>query len=284
MKYFFLFFISTLVFSESMTFDQKSGQVVPKFAGEIKIIKGKAHKKNSLGRDIDIKVGTKIYQNESVVTEDKSFIKILIIDDTVINLASNSELNFEKFDYKTKLERRSLYSILKGQLSAHIKNKAKSDQDIVFKTPNAILGVRGTELFVNHQNITNLEVSEFALKSGSGIIKSLLENKEYDLKLKQKVIIAKNKSNNLHSSDQNDLTLEDQETIQEEDSFLPSFKLSNLSPHSPLHQILNTSSLDDRSSSKQKHKDSYHEESSEEGSFSSLKKLNEKLKQNQKYR
>ncbi len=267
-----------------MTFDQKSGQAVPKFVGEIKIFKGNVQKKNALGRPTEIKVGTKIYQNESVVTEDKSFVKILIIDDTIINLSSNSELNFEKFDYKTKSERSSFYSVIKGQLSAHVKNKAKTDQDILFKTPNATLGVRGTELFVNHQNLNNLEVSEFSLKSGSAIVKNLLEDKQYELKIKQKIIIAKNKSNQLKSSDQIDLSSEDQEVIKEEDSFLPYFKLSNIGTQSPLNQIFNSFLKEELNSSKQKNNDSYDEESSHEGSFNSLKKLNEKLKENQKFR
>jgi hypothetical protein len=286
MKYFLFFLISGHLYSQSMTFDEKTGQAVPKFAGEIKILKGSAHKKSSQGRPTEIKIGTKVYQNESVVTDDKSFVKILIIDDTVINLAPNSELNFEKFDYKTKSERSSLYSVIRGQLSAHVKNKAKSEEDIVFKTPNATLGVRGTELYVNHQNLNNVDISEFSLKSGSAVVKSLLENKQYEVKINQKVIIARNKSNNLKSSDQNDLSPEDLKVIGEEDSFLPYFQASTMNALSPLNQLFDVHSKEQMnpSSSKKKSQDSYDEESSEEGSFNSLKKLNEKLKQNQKYR
>jgi len=258
-------------FAETLSFNKETGQTIPNFLGEVKIVRGKVFKKKSPGNESLLSIGDKIFKNETVYTEDKSFTKILMIDETEISLAGNSELSFENFEYQSKTERNSLYNFVRGQLSASVKNKAKTPKDIVFKTKNSVLGVRGTTLFINNQEFQEVEITELALANGLAEYKNNLTQLQNELPPGIRIIIAKHKKGTDHFESKNDFTQEDKNILKNPESFLPlgdwkelkdKFKLSSIKSLNP--------------SIPTKQKKIIEEES---GSFENLKRLNEKLKQ-----
>lgn len=166
---FSLFFVSTTLVAQDFAYDPATGKAIPNFIGEIKLVKGRVFKDTS-GTLAGLKEGAQLYPGDKHVTEEKSFVRVLMVDQSIVNLGPNSELNFESFSYKSNTDRQSVYNLMKGQLRSLVKNKAK-DGDIQFKTPQAVMGIRGTELLVNHQVIGKINVSEFALLSGSADVK-----------------------------------------------------------------------------------------------------------------
>ncbi len=277
MNFLFIFLIlSSPLIAEDFSFNKETGQAVPTFVGEIKFFKGNVFKANQ-GRLTAIKEGTRFYKNDTIVTEEKSFAKILIVDDTTLNIGPKSELKFSEFNYIDKTNRSIIYSFIKGQVRAIIKNKAK-DGDLQIKTKNAVMGIRGTELFANHQAINNLEISEFSLLSGNAEVKDN-NNQTVSLSKSDKVVIIGNQQSNQLMSQKNIMPTEEVETLRAEDIFMPYFEIKNIDQNSPFYSLLHSPNTSGQSMnpssevSKESQKRSWKE---------NLKKLNEKLRENQK--
>jgi len=277
MNFLFIFlFVFSPVIAEDFSFNKETGQAVPTFVGEIKFFKGTVFKANQ-GRLTAVKEGTRFYKNDTIVTEEKSLAKILIVDDTTLNIGPKSELKFSEFNYIDKSNRSILYSFIKGQVRAIIKNKAKYG-DLQIKTKSAVMGIRGTELFANHQTINNLEVSEFSLLSGNAEVKDN-NNQTVSLSKNDKVVIIENQQSNQSISHKGIMTKEELETLRPEEVFMPYFEIQNIDKDSTFYSFLNTpnptglSTLNNSEMPKESQKRSWKE---------NLKRLNEKLKENQK--
>ena len=272
----FLFVFSPLI-AEDFSFNKETGQAVPTFVGEIKFFKGNVFKAN-LGRLTAVKEGTRFYKNDTIVTEEKSLAKILIVDDTTLNIGPKSELKFSEFNYIDKSNRSIIYSFIKGQVRAIIKNKAK-DGDLQIKTQSAVLGIRGTELFANHQTINNLEVSEFSLLSGNAEVKDINNNQTVSLSKNDKVVIIANQQSKQSMSHKGIMTTEELETLRPEEVFMPYFEIQKIDKDSTFYSFLNTPSssgispLNTSEMPKESQKRHWKE---------NLKRLNEKLRENLK--
>jgi hypothetical protein len=112
-----------------------------------------------------IKLKDKIYAGDKIITKSSSFIKILLIDDTLFQLGPNTNFSFEKFDFKTKNDRTAIYDLAKGQMRAIFTKKAKKDA-LKIKTPAASMGVRGTELLTDVYRHRGKMKTDVALLSG----------------------------------------------------------------------------------------------------------------------
>lgn len=264
-----IFLFVSFVFAQSMSFNKETGQTIPNFIGEVKLIKGNVFKIISNGSKSQLSMGVKIYKNDTLTSEEKSFAKISMIDETVINLAPNSEVNFEKFEYQSKTNRNSLYSLIRGQISADVKNKANSDEDIVVKTKNAVLAVRGTKLLVNYQDLKNFEISEIGLKTGLGVVKNLLNTTNSELTPLRKIIVAKNKQTGEVVAEEKEFTESEKNLLTNEDEFLPFTSMND--PQFQTRPNASDSSLKQETEMKKI-------EETPSGSFENLRKLNEKLR------
>jgi hypothetical protein len=172
--------------AQDFAYDQATGKALPTFIGELKLVKGRVFKDNG-GKRAGLKEGAQLYPGDTLVTEEKSFVRVLMVDQSTVNLGPSSELKFESFKYNSNTDRQSVYHLMKGQLRSLVKNKAK-DGDIVFKTDQAVMGIRGTELLVNHQVVGKIEVSEFALLSGLAEVKDR-EGQQHQLAKNDRLIL-----------------------------------------------------------------------------------------------
>jgi hypothetical protein len=194
----FLAFASSL-HAEDFTFNKETGKTVPNYVGELKILKGSAYKQNKNGRVIPIKIGARFYKDDTIVTKNKSYLRVIIVDDTVLNLGSNTEMNFEEFKFSDKTDRQMTLNLIKGQIRSMVQNKAK-EHDIVFKTRSAAVGIRGTEVLVNYQSVKNLDISEFALIEGTAEVTDNKGQKQIIQKADRVIVV--------HDSSTNEMGLE----------------------------------------------------------------------------
>lgn len=274
---FFLLLLPLLVFAQDSDFDYEEGKPIPKHIGYIKNFRGEVFKQKN-GILVPVKKESRLYKEDTLITRDKSFAQIKIIDDTIINVNGNSELNFAEFRMINKKEREGTFHIVKGQIRAVVKNKAPKPDALLFKTKHAVLGVRGTELMVNFHSYLSHEVSEFALVEGLASVTDD-KNQSVEIKKQDRVVIVREPVT--HKSETKSLPLSygmQTHLIQNPEEFLLPFNPE-------------TNTVDDPYASLQPPKERVKEtvvnepekdDENVEGVDDKLKRLNEKLKSYQK--
>ncbi len=183
MKYLFFFIFSFSLLAQEFAFDKESQSVIPRYLGKVILLKGQAHHKG----DQMLKIDDKIYPNETLTTEKGSLIKLEMVDMSILTLGPKSSLTFEKWKYKTKSDREALLNLNVGKMRAHFKVKAKKDNAIQIKASHVSMGVRGTEVMVNHlierddNKDQSKHITHFATLSG----RTLLYDKAKDYEIEQ---------------------------------------------------------------------------------------------------
>lgn len=240
----------------------------PKHIGELKDYRGKVFKQIN-GYLSPVSVGEKFSQNEAIVTQDKSFAKIQMIDDTVITLSENSELKFSKFNFKNKNEREGIFDFVKGQIRALVKNKSPKKDALQFKTKFAAMAVRGTELLINHRTVNAKEVSEFALVEGvAGVFEG--KNQINEIKKGLRVVVVTDPASGASQHESRPLTPQDMSDLAIDDRFLPFSDVASLNP-----EVTESAAAPEAEVAE--------DDEEQKGNVEqNLKRLNEKLKEYQK--
>ena len=184
----FALFMTTSLFAQDFEFDKEKGRAVPKYIAQLKLLKGKVFKSTD-GEMVEVQVGERFAKNDILITGEMSYAKIVVVDDTLVSIGPKSELKFSNFNFVDKTNRQVTYDLIKGQLRALVKNKAK-DGEIIFKTKSISMGVRGTEILMNHQTFKNKEISEYALLTGMADVTEEKSGK-HDLKSSDRIIFVK---------------------------------------------------------------------------------------------
>ncbi|PIP93045.1 MAG: hypothetical protein COW00_07215 [Bdellovibrio sp. CG12_big_fil_rev_8_21_14_0_65_39_13] len=174
---------STWAQDSDFTFDPKTKSVIPKFLGKVLLLKGQANALSEKGEQRALKIGEKLYLNDTVQTELSSFLKIEMVDTSLITLGPDSSLKFDEFKYRTKEDRESVYNLIKGQLRTQFRVKAPKEEAIKVKTGMVSMGVRGTEFVVNSKvNSRNERISEVVLLSGKIHLYDKHAKKDFNMK------------------------------------------------------------------------------------------------------
>ncbi len=278
-----LLLVTGSLFAQDFTFDKEKGQAIPTYVGQLRLVRGSVYKKVK-GELQAVKIGTRFSKSDTLVTEEKSFARIQVVDDTVITLGQNSELNFEEFKFTDKTNRQAVFNFIKGQLTGHVRNKAK-EGDIQVRTKTAVMGIRGTQILVNHQTVKAREISEFALLSGSADVTDP-QGSRSALAKADRLVVVTNPTTQASGSEKQKLSeallkeLEAEGLNEEKEfrPFMPYFDVKSLEKNSSLHALLvdqadakaEPSATPDSKPTDKKH---WKE---------NLDKLNEHLKENQK--
>lgn len=119
-------------------------------AGLVKTVKGGVR----IERDGGISVprpGSPVMVSDQVVTSADGSVGIALQDGTLLSAGPNSTLTLNKFVFDSTTAKGVLDATLKkGTLSVISGKISKTSQDAVtYRTPNAILGVRGTEFIID---------------------------------------------------------------------------------------------------------------------------------------
>jgi hypothetical protein len=95
-----------------------------------------------------VEKGTPVFLGDRLETGDDSGLKILFNDDSLISLGANAVFEITDFVY-TPTERKSLSNLVKGKLKGIIQKIPGVETDMEFVTPNAVAGIKGTELYID---------------------------------------------------------------------------------------------------------------------------------------
>ena len=137
-----LLLIQTLIFSQNIFAASKAAKVI--------LLRGKVQVKDN-GKTFRLKKGMWVNEKASVTTGKKSFVKLLFIDKSSMNLGPKSKMVIDAFP-KSKA---GIITLFKGQLRSKVtKNymemKGKDKSKLFVKTPTAAMGIRGTDFQVNY--------------------------------------------------------------------------------------------------------------------------------------
>ena len=149
------FLISTINFSLAqmkMSVDPKTSEVKYDIIGTVKNSRGVVSKRGSNEtKDTKIGVNFGVKKGDEIKTGKNSFVKIVMIDETIISLGPNSVFDFSSYEFKTKVNRSANYKLKKGKLRMKVPVKIESGKyQISLRTIS--LGVRGTEFLANRLN------------------------------------------------------------------------------------------------------------------------------------
>lgn len=259
---FALLFVSTSLIAEDFAYDPATGKAMPKFIGEIKLVKGNVFREVQ-GQRAGVKEGSQLYPGDTLITEEKSFVRALMVDQTTVSLGPNSNLNFESFKYKSNTDRQAVYHLVQGQLRSAIKNKAK-DGDLRFRAKDALMGIRGTEILMNRHSVGKVEISEFALLSGEAEVKEA-QGRKHELDKNDRLILIHGEK---PRHEKNLLERDELELMEDDETFLPLAALDSV-----------TGEASD--SAKDNITGETYDSSSRKGTLENLELLNEQLRQNQ---
>ena len=114
----------------------------------VKLVRGEANVL-TLGKTSPLKVDDWVENGAVVKTMEKSFIKLVFIDKSQMNVGPNSEMKIESFSGKDS----GVIDLVKGKIRSQVTkdylqiNKDKSK--LFIKTQNAVMGVRGTDFMIS---------------------------------------------------------------------------------------------------------------------------------------
>lgn len=114
------------------------------------IMRGMVKAKLLDGTIIDVKADQSIPEGATVQTAEKSFVKLLFIDKSQMNLGPNSQMIINAFPKKEA----GIITLVKGQIRSQVTKDYmemddKSKSKLYIKTKTAAMGIRGTDFQVN---------------------------------------------------------------------------------------------------------------------------------------
>lgn len=121
---------------------QKKVAMVKLFRGDVDL--------HSMGKISKLKVDDWVEEGAVVKTFDKSFVKLVFIDKSQMNIGPHSEMKIESFSGRDA----GMIDLVKGKIRSQVtkdylqmedKNKSK----LFIKTKNAVMGVRGTDFMIS---------------------------------------------------------------------------------------------------------------------------------------
>ncbi len=149
MKNLFSFLLLTLLLT-STAWAQKKVAIVKLLKGDVDVL--------TLGKTVKLKLEDWVEEGAVVKTAEKSFVKLIFIDKSQMNIGPGSEMKIEKFGDKES----GVIDLVKGKIRSQVtkdylqmdKNKSK----LFIKTANAVMGVRGTDFLISTNGKTTSTV------------------------------------------------------------------------------------------------------------------------------
>jgi hypothetical protein len=217
---------------KDFTYDKESQSIIPKYLGKVILLKGVAQA-NRAGKSISLSKGAKIYPKDILNTQERSFLKIEMVDKTLMTAGPSSKLSFENWQYKTKEDRKGTFNLIQGKMRAHFKVKAKEENSLKIKVGHVAMGVRGTRIMANKYNQTDgTQVSHLVTLEGKTQIYDQVKDyqvnheggDQYISFLKRDGTILKNEDGKLSPTELQYLKSDDKDPMKYFKPFLKEFK------------------------------------------------------------
>lgn len=122
-----------------------------KNVAKVILMKGEARGKTAAGTVFQVKIDQDITEGSVIQTSDKSFVKLLFIDKSQMNLGPKSQMIINSFPSSEA----GIITLVKGQLRSKVTKDYmeiddKSKSKLFIKTSSAAMGIRGTDFQVNY--------------------------------------------------------------------------------------------------------------------------------------
>ena len=123
--------------------------VIAEGVARVKSVKGEVLVKRNK-KIITLKVGSKLYESDLVITKKSSSVGITFEDGTRISLGAKSMFSIKRFVVNpVKKDYNIDVSLLKGKASFSSGKVGKlAPESVKFRIPNGIIGIRGTHFMV----------------------------------------------------------------------------------------------------------------------------------------
>ncbi len=102
------------------------------------------------GKQIPVSVGDKLFQNDTIRTGSASSVGIIFEDNTVLSLGSNSEIVIDEYVFTPEKGAFSMITRMLQGTASYISGiiGRQSPESVRFQTPDATIGIRGTQFLV----------------------------------------------------------------------------------------------------------------------------------------
>jgi hypothetical protein len=141
--------VSAALLLAAFSADAAEEAAAPAPAGKVKRSEGGVSVDHG-GQTQPLPVGSPVFVGDRIRTGSDGAVGVTLSDDTLLTAGPNSTLLINEFEFNTTTEEGSLLAtLLKGTLSVVTGLIAKqTPEKVQFKTPNVVLGVRGTEFII----------------------------------------------------------------------------------------------------------------------------------------
>lgn len=144
-------FLILLICATPLAFGQaKKVAVVKIVRGDVDVL--------SLGKTVKLKIDDWVEDGSVVKTADKSFAKLIFIDKSQMNIGPNSEMKIEKFAANDS----GVIDLVKGKIRSQVTKDYlqmdKGKSKLFIKTPNAVMGIRGTDFMISTNGKTTAAI------------------------------------------------------------------------------------------------------------------------------
>ena len=150
-----------------MSIDPKTSKIKYDVLGSVIALSGDVFRSDDDGLDsrrVGFKFGIK--KGDIITTGKNSFVKIQLIDETVISLGPDTHFSFKDYNFESITDRNANFDLLKGKMRIKVNNKIERGK-LKFNTMSISLGVRGTEFLANQSILkTGQAIEQVALLSG----------------------------------------------------------------------------------------------------------------------
>lgn len=139
-----------LITSLSVMFSHALYAVDEAGVAKVVILRGQVKAKLTNGSVIDVKADQSIPEGAVLQTAEKSFVKLIFIDKSQMNLGPNSQMIINSFPKKEA----GIITLVKGQIRSQVTKDYmeiddKTKSKLYIKTKTAAMGIRGTDFQVN---------------------------------------------------------------------------------------------------------------------------------------
>lgn len=138
-----IIFISFIIGLISVVFAAQSSGFIKKLNGQAEILRN--------NKVIEVKIGDKIFQKDTIKTKSKSSVGIIFKDNTLISLGSNTEFSVEEYIFEPAEKNQSFVSnIKKGTMTCLTGLMSKLNPNAMkIKAKSATIGIRGTHFSIS---------------------------------------------------------------------------------------------------------------------------------------
>lgn len=138
----------------------------------VKLVRGQA-KVVINGKEMLLKLDDWVEEGALIKTAEKSFVKLVFVDKSSMNVGPSSEMKIEQFNGKEA----GVIDVVKGQIRSQVTKDYLQIQDpnkskLFMKTKNAVMGVRGTDFMIT----TNGQNTATVLFEGEVVFNGLPDN------------------------------------------------------------------------------------------------------------